>query len=139
AEVGGCGDPLVNSEAFKALDSAGAGRGSIRVQAERADITSADTTVGAGRSAGTSLVPGARVPGIIAPPNRQLTIRDLLAPGQTSSNSVEYVKETGFTNNARPVTEGETKPQSELTFNLYTTPVRTIAHIFKASRQIMDD
>jgi HK97 family phage major capsid protein len=80
-----------------------------------------------------------RVPGIIAPPNRTLTIRDLLAPGQTSSSSVEYVKETGFTNNARSVSEGTTKPQSELTFNLSTSPVRTLAHIFRASRQIMDD
>jgi HK97 family phage major capsid protein len=133
------GDHLVASEQFKNLDSAGAWRGSIRVGVERADITSANGTVGAGRSAGTSLVPGMRVPGIVAPPNRQLTIRDLIAPGQTASSSVEYVKETGFTNNARPVTEGTTKPKSDLTFNLVTTPVRTLAHIFKMSRQIMDD
>src|SRR5690606_39037131 len=31
------------------------------------------------------------------------------------------------------------KPKSDITFNLFTTPVRTIAHIFKASRQILDD
>lgn len=133
------GDHLVASEAFKTMDKGAGGRSSIRVGIERADITSSNTTVGAGRSAGTSLVPGARVPGIIAPPNRQFTIRDLLAAGQTSASSVEYVKETGFTNNARPVTEGTTKPKSDITFNLVTTPVRTIAHIFKASRQIMDD
>src|SRR5690606_32486999 len=139
AGVGGYGDQRVASDAFKTLDSAGAWRRSLCVHAERADSTAAAPTLGAARSAGASVVPAARGPGIIAPPNRQLTIRDLLAPGQTSSNSVEYVKETGFTNHARPVTEGETKPQSELTFNLYTTPVRTIAHIFKASRQIMDD
>jgi HK97 family phage major capsid protein len=138
-DAGGYGDQLVNSEAFKALDAAGAWRGSIRVKGERADITSANTTVGAGRSAGTSLVPGMRVPGIIPLPQRMFTIRDLVAPGQTSSNSVEYVKETGFTNNARPVTEGTTKPKSDITFNLFTSPVRTIAHIFKASRQILDD
>ncbi|TPJ86949.1 MULTISPECIES: phage major capsid protein [unclassified Mesorhizobium] len=133
------GDHLIASEAFKGTDKSGGWRGAIRVGVERADITSGNTTVGAGRSAGTSLVPGARVPGIVTPPNRQLTIRDLLAPGQTVSSSVEYVKETGYTNNARPVTEGTTKPKSDLTFNLVTTPVRTIAHIFKASRQIMDD
>ncbi len=109
------------------------------MSAERADITSGNTTVGAGRSSGTSLVPGARVPGIVAPPNRQFTIRDLLATGTTASSNVEYVKETGFTNNARPVTEGTTKPKSDLTFNMYSAPVRTIAHIFKASRQILDD
>lgn len=137
----GLGDHLVDSEKFKALDTGGAWRGSIRVSAEHADITSADGTVGAGRSAGTSLVPGQRVPGIIAPPNRQFTIRDLLAPGTTSSNSVEYVKETGFTNAAAPVAENpeNPKPKSDITFNLFTTPVRTIAHIFKASRQILDD
>lgn len=88
------GDHLVASESFKNIDKVGAWRGSIRVGVERADITSSNTTVGAGRSAGTSLVPGMRVPGIVAPPNRQFTIRDLLAPGQTSASSVEYVKET---------------------------------------------
>src|SRR5690606_790710 len=133
------GAPLVASEACKNMDKGAGGRSSIRVAIERADITSSNTTVGAGGSASTARVPGQRVPGVIAPPNRQYTIRDLLAPGQTSSNSVEYVKETGFTNNARPVTEGAEKPKSDIAFNLVTTPVRTIAHIFKASRQIMDD
>lgn len=133
------GDHLVASEQFKSADLSGSWRGAIRVGVERADITSANGTVGAGRSAGTSLVPGARVPGIVAPPNRNFTIRDLLAPGQTSASSVEYVKETGFTNNARPVTETTTKPKSDITFNMVTTPVRTLAHIFKASRQILDD
>lgn len=133
----GLGDFLVESDKFRAMDKGG--RSSIRVAAERADITSANTTVGTGRSAGTSLVQGHRVPGIIAPPNRAFTIRDLLAPGQTSSNSVEYVRETGFTNNAAPVAETTLKPKSEITFDMENTPVRTIAHIFKASRQIMDD
>lgn len=133
------GDHLVACEQFKAANIDGSWRGSVKVGVERADITSVNSTVGAGRSAGTSLVPGARVPGIVAPPNRNFTIRDLLAPGQTSSSSVEYVKETGFTNNARPVTEGQSKPQSDIAFNLYTAPVRTLAHIFRASRQIMDD
>lgn len=137
----GLGDHLVASERFKELDTSGAWRGSVRISAEHADITSADTTVGAGRSPGTSLVPGQRLPGIIAPPNRQFTIRDLLAPGTTSSNSVEYVKETGFTNSAAPVAENpeNPKPKSDITFNLENTPVRTLAHIFKASRQILDD
>lgn len=133
------GDILVASKDFLAANPDARWRGTLKVSTERADITSANTTVGAGRSAGTSLVPGHRVPGIVAPPNRQFTIRDLLAPGTTSQSSVEFVRETGFSNNARPVTEGTTKPTSDITFNLYTAPVRTLAHIFKASRQIMDD
>ncbi len=133
------GDIVVESDKFKATDVSGAWRGSIRVGMEHADITTTDTTQGAGRSQGTSLVPGHRVPGIIAPPNRQLTIRDLLAQGRTSANSIEYPLETGFTNSAAPVAEGAVKPKSDLTFNLVSSPVRTLAHIFKASRQILDD
>lgn len=133
------GDHLVASDAYKNTDKAGGWRGSIKVGVERAAITSGDGTVGAGRSAGTSLVPGMRVPGILGLPQRKLTIRDLVAPGQTSSNSVEYVKAVGFTNNARPVTETTQKPTSDVTFNLFTSPVRTLAHLFKVSRQIMDD
>lgn len=139
SEFKGLGDRLVESAAFKAADLSGASRGSIRVKAERADITTANTTVGAGRSPGTSLVPGQRVAGLIAPPNRQMTIRDLLAQGVTSTNVIEYVKETGFTNNAAPVAEGAIKPKSDLTFNMESAPVRTLAHIFKISRQMLDD
>lgn len=133
------GKSLVDSEKFKSLDNAGAWRGSIRVQAENAAITSANTTVGAGRSVGTSLVPGARIPGIMGLPHRKFTVRDIVAPGTTSSNAVEYVKATGFTNNAAPVAETTAKPYSDLAFNMFSSPVRTLAHLFKISRQIMDD
>lgn len=128
---------MIESADYKAGMLTGASRGSIKVKADRAAITSANTTVGAGRSQGTSLVPGARVPGIFGLPERQLTIRDLVLPGQTSSSSIEYVKETGYTNNAAPVAETTAKPYSDLTFDMTSAPVRTIAHLFKASRQIL--
>lgn len=133
------GQLIVESEAYKAGNLTGSSRASIKVSADRAAITTANTTVGAGRSPGTSLVPGQRVPGIFGLPERQMTIRDLLLPGQTSSNNVEYVKETGYTNAAAPVAETTAKPYSDLTFDMTSAPVRTIAHLFKASRQILDD
>jgi HK97 family phage major capsid protein len=133
------GDMVIESADFKAGKLTGSTRGSFSVKADRAAITSANTTVGAGRSVGTSLIPGQRVAGIFGLPERQLTIRDLLLPGQTSSNSVEYVKETGYTNSAAPVAETTAKPYSDLTFDMATAPVRTLAHLFKASRQILDD
>jgi len=133
------GDLVIDSADYKAGMLTGSSRGSIKVTADRAAITSANTTVGAGRSQGTSLVPGARVPGIFGLPERTLTIRDLVLPGQTSSSSIEYVKETGYTNNAAPVAETTAKPYSDLTFDMTSAPVRTIAHLFKASRQILDD
>ena len=98
----------------------------------RAAITSVPESAGA-------LVAPDRQPGIIAIPQRRLTIRDLLAPGSTNSNSVEYVRETGFTNNAAIVAEGQPKPYSDLKFELDNAAVRTIAHMFKGSRQILDD
>lgn len=133
------GQLVIDSDAYKAGNLTGSSRASIKVSADRAAITTANTTVGTGRSPGTSLVPGARVPGIFGLPERQMTIRDLLLPGQTSSNNVEYVKETGYTNNSAPVAETTAKPYSDITFDMASAPVRTLAHLFKASRQILDD
>ncbi|QNQ40053.1 phage major capsid protein [Brucella intermedia] len=129
-------DKMVESAAFKSLEG---GRVRGRAHVEMAAITSGNTTVGTGRSAATSLVGADRRPGIVTPAERVLTVRDLIAPGETSAGSVEYVKETGFTNNAAPVAETTQKPYSDLTFDLVTAPVRTIAHLFKLSKQIMDD
>lgn len=94
-------------------------------------------TSGAG-AAGDLIVPQ-RQPGIVRQPDRQMTIRDLLTVGRTTSNSIEFVQETGFTNAAAPVAEGATKPESSLEFNLQSTPVRTIAHWIQASKQILQD
>lgn len=89
-------------------------------------------------SAGTLVQPQMRA-GILMPGLRRLVIRDLLAQGRISSNSLEYVRENVFTNNAAPVAEGALKPESNLTFTKETMSVKTIAHWVQASRQIMDD
>lgn len=44
--------------------------------------------------------------GFIAPPQISLRIRNLFSVGQTSSNAIRSIKETGYTNNAAPVAEG---------------------------------
>ena len=130
------GQQLYDSEQYKefANNPRSGGRATLRV---KADITSA-TTAAAG-SAGALTTPQ-RVPGIVAPPNQVLRIRDLVAPGKTDSNSIEYIRETGFTNNAKSqANEGDLKGQSDLQFDDETVSVRTIAHFIKASRQILDD
>jgi len=76
---------------------------------------------------------------IVTAPNQRLSIRDLLAPGKTASNAIAYLRETGFTNNAAPVAENTAKPYSELTFEEVLEGVKTIAHMLKASKQILDD
>jgi HK97 family phage major capsid protein len=109
-----------------------------RVSVETKAIISGLSTVAAG-SAGDLIVPdrGPLVPGI----QRQMTVRDLITPGRTSANSIQYPKETGFTNAAATVNEttGPTKPQSDIQFDIVTSSVTTIAHWVLATRQILDD
>ncbi|WP_244498525.1 phage major capsid protein [Aureimonas ureilytica] len=133
------GQLVIDDEAFKTGGMTSSSRKALRVQMSRKDITSGNGTVGTVRSPGNSLVPADRQGSIVAPPQRRMRIRDLLMPGETGAASIEYPVETGFTNNAAMVAEGATKPKSDITFELKTANVRTLAHIFKASRQIMDD
>ena len=72
-------------------------------------------------------------------PKQRLFIRDLIAPGRTSSSAIFWVQQTGFTNNAKVVPENTQKPYSEIEFTPKITGVSTIAHLFKASKQILDD
>lgn len=129
------GEQFVEQESVKNLASAPSGgrRADMRI---KATITSA-TTDAAG-SAGSG-VQTTRLPGILELPQRRLTVRDLITPGRMDGSSLEYVKETGFTNNAAPVAEGAAKPSSDLKFGLVTTSAKVIAHWMKASRQILDD
>jgi len=92
-----------------------------------------------GLNTGSVLVEPDRVGGIIPLGTRRMTVRDLMAPGRTASNMIEYVRELGFTNNAATVSETVQKPQSEITFELIQQAVVTIAHYLKASKQILDD
>jgi HK97 family phage major capsid protein len=135
-EVKSLGQQVVDSEEVKAFLASGR-RGKVNVELKA--IISALTTDANG-SAGDLIVPQ-RQPGVVAPPQRRMTVRDLLTPGRTASNAIQYVKETGFVNNAATVSEtaGGLKPQSEIKFDIMTTPVTTIAHWVLATKQILDD
>lgn len=131
------GAQFVESDGFKNFAASGfsAGHRSGDMQV-KATLTSA-TTDAAG-SVGDA-VQTTRLPGILPLPQRRMTVRDLLSQGRMDGNSLEYVKETGFTNSAAPVAEGAAKPESDLKFDLVTTSAKVIAHWMKASRQILSD
>tara|TARA_R110000851_G_scaffold160645_1_gene303936 strand:- start:238 stop:1458 length:1221 start_codon:yes stop_codon:yes gene_type:complete len=130
------GQQFVDDEGVKAMLEKGTDfRGKSALQL-KATITSAITN--AAGSVG-ALVDPTRLPGVIALPNRRMTIRDLLMPGQMDGSVLEYVRETGFVNRAAPVAEGAAKPQSDLQMELVSTSAKVIAHTAKASRQILDD
>ncbi|NTF80840.1 phage major capsid protein [Agrobacterium rhizogenes] len=80
-----------------------------------------------------------RLPGIDVMPKQRLFIRDLISPGTTTSPAIFWVQQTGFVNNAAAVAENTKKPESSISFDTKITPVATIAHLFKASKQILDD
>lgn len=75
---------------------------------------------------------------------RPFTVIDLVNQSETQSDAVEYVEMDSRTNAAAPVAEYTSgnfglKPESNLTFNLKTAPVKTIATWIAASRQILMD
>lgn len=130
------GQQFIDDETVKSMLEKGTDfRGKAALQL-KATITSATTN--AAGSAGAA-VNETRLPGVVTQPNRRMTIRDLLMPGQMDGSTLEYVRETGFTNNAAPVAEGATKPQSDIQMELVSTSAKVIAHTAKASRQILDD
>lgn len=109
-----------------------------RISVEVKAIISGLTTDADG-SAGDLIVPQRGE--LLAPVVRRLTVRDLLTPGETNSNAIQYPLETGFTNAAATVAEttGPLKPQSDIKFDIRTASVTTIATWMLATRQILDD
>jgi HK97 family phage major capsid protein len=94
----------------------------------------------------------------LAPFERPLTLRSLVTNGSTTSDSIEYVRVTGITNNAAPVPEATTtgplgdgtggtstlvtggyKPESGLAVQRVSTPVRTIAHWIPVTKRALSD
>lgn len=128
------GEMVTDSDQITNFNTGMQGQATVKVGSIHAAI---DSTTG---SAGDLIVPQ-RVPGIVATPNQRLFLRDLLTWGRTNSNSLEYVKETGFTNSANVVSEnpGSEKPESGITFDLDSAPVATIAHWIRASKQVLAD
>lgn len=76
---------------------------------------------------------------IVGPAQRGFRVRDLIPVSPTAAGAIEYVRETGFTNNATIQTEGQDKAESTLTFSVISHPVRTFAHVARASRQVLAD
>lgn len=96
---------------------------------------------------------------------RELTVRDLVTVGQTTSDTVEYVRVTGKTNNAAPTAEATTadagaitttgtspgpytttqaagsgqKPESALALEVVSTSVKTIAHWIPITKRAAAD
>ncbi|MCK2179034.1 phage major capsid protein [Hafnia paralvei] len=124
------GQQVISAEAMKAFAASVEGNKRVSIPVNAA-LISTDVP--------GQIVAPQRLPGIDTAPKQRLFIRDLIAPGKTISNTIYWVQQTGFTNKASVVAENTTKPYSDIQFAEKITPVRTIAHLFKASKQILDD
>lgn len=133
------GQQFVGSDVYEQIKSHGRGNNQP-VSMEKKDVTSLAASAGA-------LIRPDRDQRVFQDPNRPLRIRDLIPTVPTASNAVEFMRENVFTNNAAPqgttagIGEGEfvAKAQSDVTYELVTKPVRTIAHWMPASRQVLSD
>ncbi|EAW5146873.1 phage major capsid protein [Salmonella enterica] len=121
---------VISAEALKTFSASVEGGKRVSIPVNAALISS---------GVAEGVVEPQRLPGIDTTPKQRLFIRDLIAPGRTSSPAIFWVQQTGFTNKAAVVAENTTKPYSDIAFATKITPVTTIAHMFKASKQILDD
>ena len=134
------GQILIEDPQYKAFASGSSNK--CRITLKNGFIVRNNTITGqSGSPAANSdtLVAADRRSGIIPGAFRALRVRDLIPGGNTTSNAVEFTRELVFTNNAAETAEGGSKPESVLTFELYSAPVVTIAHWIKVSRQILND
>lgn len=131
AGVKSMGQQFVESEQIKGLKAGNLRKGqSIEVGVKA--ITTAPASVG-------NVIEANRRPGLLALPQRRLTVRDLLMPGQTDSPLITYMRETGFTNNAAPVAEGTRKPESNITMDMVSKGITKLAHFIKVTTEALAD
>lgn len=126
------GAEFAQSEEFKAFVADGNMRRDFTYRLKATVMTTGAAPAGA-------LVAPDRQSGIVGPGLRRMTIRDLITPGTTGSNLVQYVRESGFTDGTGMVAEGGAKPASDISFELKNAAVVKIATHVKASTEILAD
>lgn len=125
------GDQVVASEELTTIRNA-AGKAKAQI-----NLTPTNAITSGATSGGALIAPDRDT--AVAMPRRRLTLRTLLGRGNTTSNMIEYPRQTVRTNNAATVAELALKPESALGWELDQAKVQTIAHWVGASRQVLDD
>ena len=145
------GQQFVESSTYKSLVDSGEimSRGtkfSVDLKGNLLAYLARKALVYSASGSGGNLIVPQRLPGFQEILQRELTLLDLLPMGSTSSNSIEYVKEKTFTNNAATVAEATAttgtsglKPESVLEFEETSVSVRTIAHWIPVTNQMLAD
>lgn len=93
---------------------------------------------------GEALIIDQFLPGILALPQRPLTIRELFSSGVATSDVLSYAAQSAFDDAAAAVAQASSpstggKPQSSVTWERRTSPIETIATWMAATRQQLAD
>lgn len=128
------GDVFVRSEAFKKLGAKVGTRRSVSVETPE---------FLAGRTRATMLSTGltgiTKSPGVVELGARRLTVKDLIAPGQTGTTTIRYIREVAVANTSGMVAEGAAKPEQSFDFEEVDAVVRKIAAWTKVSDELFRD
>lgn len=129
------GEAFVKSDAFKAFIANNSDASRVRYEVPNLNITGVkSTTIGDATTTFPMQMPGV-IPGGFVP----LTVRQALRTIPVSTNAVNSLRENTWTNSAAEASEGSAKKESDITFDNYDVPIRTIAHWLKVSNQLLAD
>lgn len=102
---------------------------------EKKTITEGGFSAGSGSVISRTLLPDRALL-----PIQGFRLRDLLKVRRLDTGyAYDWVRQTTRTNNASPVAEGTTKPESTSAWDVQSDTVKTIAHWMRISRQALDD
>lgn len=119
---------------LKSFRASKKGFGAVELQAKTVGNLSSATNL-----TGSYFVPSERIPGVAMKLYEELHVRDILATGNTGSNTIRYVVDDGGQGGPGMVAEGATKPQSDRTLEIKDSPVRKIATYFRVPEEMIDD
>lgn len=80
-----------------------------------------------------------RLPGYITSAQQQPVIADLIPMFETTNNSIKWMLETTYTNNAAETSENGTYPESAFALTEQTTPVNKVAVTLPATDEQLED
>lgn len=130
-------EEFVQSEKYKAFVAGNGEVSKVRLELSR-PLTGVhsvkSTTIGGSTTVFPQQMPGV-IPGGFVP----VRVRDVLVTVPVTTNQVNSLREATWTNSAAEASEGSAKKESDITFDNYDVPIRTIAHWLKVSKQLMDD
>tara|TARA_Y100000592_G_scaffold97260_1_gene167617 strand:- start:543 stop:1748 length:1206 start_codon:yes stop_codon:yes gene_type:complete len=97
----------------------------------------ADMTVAADFTG--EVIAAQRVPGIKFDPANEVHVRSIVPTGTTTSDTIRFIKESGYSNGVAATTEGNALGQSDFDLTASTANVELIGTYLRLSKQMLDD